>query len=137
MKHSRLWLSATIIALVVIGGFILSVPHTEKDDGAFLSKSAEANIPLVTLRDSFKKGVHTITGSLEAPNACTSVSAEAVYATDSPETGDILVLLSLLADPGICLQLPTRISFTATVSAPANLPIRVLVDGAAATTTAL
>lgn len=137
MKHSRLWLSATIIALVVIGGFILSVPHTQKDDTALLSESAGADIPLVALRDSFKKGVHTITGSLEVSNACTSVSAEAVYAEDAPGTEDILVLLSLLAEPGICLQVPTRVNFTATVSAPAGLPIRVLVDGATATTTAL
>jgi hypothetical protein len=41
------------------------------------------------------------------------------------------------SDSGICLQVPTRISFHTTVSAPANLPISATVNGSLASTTSL
>jgi hypothetical protein len=135
MRYSRLWLAATIIALVVFGGFVLSVPHTKDVDTGLSLESVATSVPIVTVRDSFKKGLHTITGSLEAPNACASVTAEATYSGDTPDTEGILVALSLPEDSGVCLQVPTRVSFTATVSAPARLPITVTVNGTAATTT--
>lgn len=131
MKHSRLWILAAIIAFVIFGGFILSVPHT-RDIQKPGSPSVAAIVPAVTLRDSFKKGVHTVTGSLMAPNACATVSAEA-----SLLQGDsgILINVSLPEDSDICLQVPTRTTFTTTISAPARLPLSATVNGKAATTT--
>ena len=69
MSRKHLWISATIIACVIFISFALSVPHT-RDVSVEQSLAETANIPLVTLRDSFRKGVHTISGSFEAPNAC-------------------------------------------------------------------
>ena len=133
MNHTRLWAAATIIALVVIISFVLSVPHT-RDLAVPQAERAAATIPSVTVRDSFKKGVHTISGSIEAPDACTTVSAKASLTSVAPNTESILVEISTLDESGICLQLPTRISFQTTVTAPARTPITVTVDGAVATT---
>ncbi len=134
MKYSRLWPAATIIALIVIVGFVVSVPRTRDVDTA--SPSGEAvGIPTVSLRDSFKKGVHTITGSFEAPNACATVTAQAAFVPEASGEGSIVVALSVPEDSGVCLQVPTRVNFTTTVSAPARLPITATVNGAPATTT--
>lgn len=134
MNHTRLWVAATIIAVVVITSFVLSVPHTQ-DVGQVATMPSVIEVPIVTLRDAFSKGVHTITGSIEAPNACTSVIAESSLTGAASSTEGILVSISMLADNGICLQLPTRASFQTTISAPANVPITVTVNGAVATTT--
>ncbi len=137
MRHSRLWLAATIIALALIIGFVLSVPRTRDVGDTALPRSVDVSVPSVALRDSFKKGVHTITGSIEAPNACTVVSANALFLNEASSTESILLEISLPEDSGVCLQIPTSISFSAAVNAPADLPIAVTVNGAPATTTAL
>lgn len=136
MNHSRLWVVATIIAAVVLVGFVLSVPHTRDLATKSLQKVAEA-VPSVSLRDSFKKGVHTLTGSLEVPNVCTAVTARASLTENASGDGGIRVELSFPDDTGVCLQMPTRAAFSATVSAPAKLPITVFVNGSIATTTSL
>lgn len=134
MKYSRLWVLVAIITAIILIGFVFSVPHT-RDTGVPVTESATTSIPVVTLRDSFKKGVHTITGSLTAKNACSAVRAEATLLGETSSTDSILVALSVSEDSGLCLQVPTRVSFTTTVSAGARLPITVTVNGAAATTT--
>lgn len=132
MKRSRLWVSATIIASVILIAFALSVPHT-RDIGVKTPAPSEENAPIiVTLHDAFKKGVHTITGSLETPNACASVSASARLTGDASSTQHILVEVSLQTDSGICLQVPTRANFKTTIPAPANLPFTVTVNGSEA-----
>ena len=136
MNHKRLWISATIIAIVILIGFVLSVPHT-RDVREAAPEGAAANIPTVTLRDVFKKGVHTITGSVEAPNACTFASAEAMLQGDASTTQSILVNITLPTDTGVCLQLPTRAAFETTITAPARLPFTVMVNGSMATSSML
>ncbi|MEK7101861.1 MAG: hypothetical protein AAB794_02715 [Patescibacteria group bacterium] len=132
MSHKRLWAASMIIACVVLIGFVLSVPHTRDVDIATVIESAPAPVPGVVLRDSFKKGLHTITGSVETPNACTAVTAQASTNADT-----ITVAISIPEDSGICLQVPTQANFTVTVSAPTNLPITAMINGAVATTTVL
>jgi len=137
MNHTRLWTISIIIALVIIVGFVLSVPHT-RDAVQAPSQETTTIIPIVTVHDVFKKGVHTITGSLNAPNACTAITAETSLTSDeSNATSGILIQLSMSEDTGICLQLPTRVNFTTTISAPALLPITATVNGLVATTTTL
>lgn len=136
MNHSRLWVVATIIAAVVLFGFVLSVPRTG-DLAAKPLQSAAETVPSVSLRDSFKKGLHTLTGSLEVPNACTAVTARASRMGDASGTEGIQVELSFPDDTGVCLQVPTRATFSTTVNAPAKLPITVFVNGGIATTTSL
>ncbi len=135
MNHTRLLVAATIIALVVFVSFVLSVPRTNDTEETVTTQSVPMT-PLVTIRDSFKKGLHTITGSIEAPNACTSVSAEASVTGDATSTQSILVAIAMSADEGICLQLPTSATFETSVEAPAGLPLIVTVNGTTATTSA-
>lgn len=134
MNRMRLWASAAIIAVVILIAFALSVPHVS-DSNVEEQPAAVATIPTVTLRDSFKKGVHTISGSLEASNACIAVSASAATTGSASSTEGILVTISLQSDSGVCLQVPTRMNFETTLSAPAALPITVTVNGSLATTT--
>jgi hypothetical protein len=136
MNHTRLWAAAVIIALIVVISFMLSVPHTRDVVGTPTNTLAES-VPSITLHDVFKKGLHTITGSLEAPNACTTVTASAVFLNNSSSTERILIKLSVPEDSGVCLQLPTQVKFSTTISAPANLPISATVNGIEATTTVL
>ena len=134
MSHKRLLVSSAIIALAILISFVLSVPHT-RDVAQKLPSTVEAtSIPVITLRDSFKKGVHTITGSLETPNACTVVNASATLAGNASSTESIIVAISVRSDSGVCLQLPTQASFQTTISAPANLPFNITVNGSPATT---
>ena len=94
-----------------------------------LLTEAEIKNPTVVLNNAFKKGLHTISGSIEAPNACSLVSASATVVENASGTQSILVAISLQKDEGICLQVPTRINFKTTISAPANLPITATVNG--------
>ena len=135
MSHTRLWTAAGIIAFVVIVGFILSVPRVSDVARTSLSQEVAAPVPAVTLRDTFKKGVHTISGSLDAPNACTSATAQASLATDASGARNILVAIAMPVDTDICLQVPTRVNFSTTVEAPAGLPLTATVNGEPATTT--
>ena len=135
MNPIRLWVSAAVIAFVVLIAFALSVPHTRDNGVKAPLPSATTSIPAVTLHDVFKKGVHTISGSIEAPNACTLVSALATLVGNASSTGSILVAISMPPDSGVCLQMPVRARFQATLAAPAYLPITVTVNGSTATTT--
>lgn len=134
MNQKRFWIAAGIIAAIILGGFALSVPHTTEVKEASLSAPEAAAVPPVALHDAYKKGVHTLTGSLMAPDACGQLSAAASLggASTSPS---ISVALSLSDQPGVCLELPTMLPFKLTVSAPANIPIDVTVDGQPASTT--
>ncbi|MEK7113997.1 MAG: hypothetical protein AAB850_00400 [Patescibacteria group bacterium] len=136
MSHMRLWASAAIIAAIILIAFALSVPHT-RDIEVKPLPVAVPTVPTVALHDAFKKGLHTISGSIEATNACTPVSASAILVGNASSTRSILVALSIQSDSGICLQIPTRASFKTTISAPANLPLTITVNGSPATMTLL
>lgn len=137
MSHKRLFIVATIIAGIILVGFVLSVPHTRDVPVELLSENVTPSVPSVTIRDSFKKGVHTITGSIEVPDACTTVSAQAMRAGDASSTESILVDIAMSEDSGICLERATVVRFETTIAAPAQLPIAATVNGAPATTTVL
>jgi hypothetical protein len=134
MNQMRLWAAAAIILLVVVIGFALSVPRTG-DLALEPAPTEDPVIPAVTFTDSFRRSVHTISGSVVAPNACAIVSATASVTGEASTTQGILVALSLTTDEGVCLQLPTPTKFETTVTAPAALPITVTVNGVVATTT--
>jgi len=136
MSHTRLWISAAIIAIVIFVGFVLSVPHT-RDVAQTPTDTEIKNTPAVTLHDVFKKGTHTITGSVEAPNACTEVTATVVAVGDASTTESVLINISMTKDTGVCLQLPTQKDFSTTIAAPAHVPLSATVNGEEATTTIL
>ncbi|HVB19946.1 MAG TPA: hypothetical protein VNF51_01495 [Candidatus Paceibacterota bacterium] len=134
MNQTRLQVAAGIIALVIIAEFALSAPHTRETVQTPVSPTV-ATVPPVTLHDVFKKGIHTITGSIEAPNACAIVTAEANLQGDASTTETIQVAISLSTDTNVCLQLPTPMSFSTTIVAPAHLSLSATVNGSLATTT--
>lgn len=135
MSHTRLWISAAIIAFVILITFALSVPHTRDLEIKPPLSIVTTSVPTVALHDSFKKGLHTISGSLETPNACTPISASTTLVGDATSRQSILVTISTPNDSGICLQVPTRTSFQTTIQAPSNLPITATVNGFEASTT--
>jgi hypothetical protein len=137
MTHTRLWLVATIIAGIILVGFVLTVPHTRDIGELSAPSNATTTVPNVAIRDTYRKGVHTITGTVEAPNLCTSLSAIATFLNASSSSESILVALTLPEDTGVCLQQVVHLSFSTTAAAPANVPITATVNGVTATVTAL
>lgn len=134
MTHSRLWAAAGIIAAVIVVGFALSVPHTRDVGQVAAPLSSTTAVPSVTLRDSYKKGVHTLSGSVLAPTACMSVSAYATT-TGAASSTAITLALDMPPDSGLCLQLSTPLPFSTAVAAPAGVPVAVTVNGVVASTT--
>lgn len=136
MSHSRLWVAAAIIALIVIVSFVLSVPHT-RDITETSGKSKETPLPTITVQDSYKKGVHTISGSIILPNACAAVGTEAgLMGAESSSTPHIVLAISTIDEGGICLQLPTTTTFkTSVATTTQKLPMVVMFNGTIATTT--
>lgn len=134
MTPRHLWAAAFLIGIIILIGFILSVPHTSRDVGKAVEQVTEApHIPTVALKDSYKKGTHTLSGSLTAPNACATASVSA-----TSTQGAILLSLTLVTDDKtVCLQTPTDIKFSTSLNASASLPITVTVNGVIASTTAL
>ncbi len=134
MTHSRLWAAAGIIALVILVGFVLSVPHTKDVGQTAAPRAAKAGVPSVTLHDAYKKGVHTLSGTVMASDACTTVSASATTTAAASSTS-IALSLNVPADSGICLELPTPLSFSTAVAAPPGAIVTVTVNGVIASTT--
>ncbi len=136
MSHMRLWTSAAIITVIIFVSFVLSVPHTRDLPRPQMQQEKIIEIvPTVTIHDVFKKGVHTITGSILAPTPCTSVTASAELVGTASSTDSILVIITMPKDTGVCLQEPARLNFSTTINASASLPIHATVNGMSATTT--
>lgn len=146
--NMKLTSAGLIIAAIIVLVFVFSVPRardTEYEESAF--PTTADTIPTVTLRDSYAKGEHTISGFLLLPNPCTALTATAELvglsvATSSAgqggtasTTGSIVVRITAPADTSVCLQIPTQTKFSASITAPRDLPISVLVNGEAASTT--
>jgi hypothetical protein len=134
MHQKRLWLSAAIIAVVILLTFAISVPRTREVANTAPTQVASST-PIVKVHDSYRRGTHTITGSIEAPNACTSVEASAILEGSASSTARVLLTISLPADTGICLQLPTPITFQTSVEGPAEVIFTATVNGELASTT--
>ncbi len=135
MNSSRLWAAATIIAIIILASFIFLVPHTHEVPLTRSPETTTALMPEVRLSDSFKKGVHTITGTVRAPDACASITATATLAGNASSTERIVVALSMPDTTGVCLKRVAILPFTTSIEAPAHLPIDVSVNERVATTT--
>jgi len=134
-QRRRLWVAALIIAVAVIVGFALSVPRAREIPEPSGSATTASLTSVVTLHDSFEKGVHSITGSLVAPDVCASLTARASVEGPSAQAGERIILaLTMSEDSQLCLQLPTKLTFSVSVEALADAPIDVSVNGVSATT---
>ncbi|MFZ1075340.1 MAG: hypothetical protein WAN50_03125 [Minisyncoccia bacterium] len=132
----RLWISALILAIIIVAGFILSVPHTHDAGNPPARATQEATIPDISVHDIFRRGTHTLSGSVVTPNACTSISAHASLVGTSSSTQTIQIAILMPQYTGLCLQAPTTVAFSTTIAAPAHTPITATVNGSLATTTA-
>ncbi|MBI2410051.1 hypothetical protein HYV30_03360 [Candidatus Kaiserbacteria bacterium] len=133
MIQGHLRTATIIIAICILIIFGLSVPRARDVPTHAPLNSFVTEIPsAVSIRDTYKKGVHSITGSLEAPNACSSATVVAT-STDA----EINLSIAVESDPGICLQVPTKVTFSTQIDAPPALPISVTVNGSPATTSSL
>ncbi len=136
MSRTHLWVSAGIIALLIIIAFALSVPHTH-DVGTIKVATVATSTPVVAIRDVYKKGQHTITGSITVPDACIPVAASATLVGNASSTENILLALTFQPDSSMCLEVPTVVTFQANLPAPSSVPLIVTVNGAVASTTHL
>jgi hypothetical protein len=128
MTPRRLRILALIILGTIIIGFVLFVPKGKVQSPSAQVPAADA-LPAVSLSDTFKKGTHTISGSLEVHNACVAVAAEASVINDGATPRGIAVAITRTPSEGICLELPTRITFQKKVVAPKDLPLSATIDG--------
>jgi hypothetical protein len=125
-------ISALVVIIVLV--FMFSIPSTRTPDQS-ISTALEVSKapPIVEMHTAYKNGTHTMTGSLEVPNPCSTVSAESTLENTYPQK--ILVLLTTLVDEGTCLQEETAMPFSVAQAAPEETPVRVLVNGIEASTT--
>ena len=68
---------------------------------------------------------------MTAPDACSSVAAVASLIGDPENPTGILLALTMPPNTGVCLQLPTKVSFSAAVGGPPGLPITATLNGVA------
>jgi hypothetical protein len=139
MQHRRLYFIAGAIALVIVLGFALSVPHLREvaAPGQVAETLAASATPMVYLHDAYKKGVHTISGKVAAADPCVAVTASAsvVPAATSSSPAIILVSLDMPPDTGVCLAEPATTTFSVTVSAGAGAVLAASINGTDASTT--
>lgn len=136
MNQKHLWIATLIITLGIGTAFLLSVPHTTRDVTPTSETLVSTELPLVAFRDSVRQGLHTISGWYLGPTACTTVTATSTLVHDL-DAGRIVVMLSAPLDTQVCLRVPTKIQFSTTLAAPAALPVSIVVNGIAASTTDL
>jgi len=123
------------IALIVFGGivvlivaFALFIPRANRvGEVAPKSDQTASSTPSVMIHDTIANGIHTISGSVLLPNPCTTLSASAEVATDTPQV--ITVLLSAPHDSGVCLEVPTSEIFSVTAAASTTASIEATVNG--------
>lgn len=135
MNHTRLWIVSALIACIIVASFLVSILRAQRAEapGGSLPLATEAVPAAVTVKDVFRKGTHTISGSVVVPDACTTPTTESSLGGEAPDSQSIILDLSYPEDVGVCLQVPTSVSFTTTIAAPAGLPIIVMVNGVIAT----
>jgi hypothetical protein len=130
MHNRRMYILSGGIALALILGFALSAPHLREVKLAATS-GGQGTLPAVYLHDSYRKGLHTITGQVQVPDACTGVSASA----DAAASSSIVVSLTMPASEGTCLMLPATTTFSVSVAAAQGAELRATINGTDASTT--
>jgi hypothetical protein len=125
----RLVFAVFFFVVLVIVGYAFFVPHTTKDEVPPPVESEPQPAPLVTLSSSFRRGVHTFEGTVEAPTPCTTVGVETTVASSTPSR--ITLSLTLAPDEGVCIQVVRALPFEATAEAPEDAFVELTVNGVA------
>ena len=135
MRRSNFWIAAAIIAAVIFVAFLVSVPHAGPvESNTFTAATSTPTAPYTTVSDSYRRGVHTITGSILAPNPCTTLTATSTLQGTASTSQSIVVDITMPKDTGVCLQEPATTTYSTTLTAPKSLPIQVTVNGLLAAT---
>lgn len=129
----RTWILLGVFLGVFIIAFGIFVFKITPSPGVPPTTTDAAPVSGLQFTDTVKKGVHTIRGSAVAPTACTMLSA-AVAAPAGTSTA-IRVDLTVPRDEGICLTIPTTLSFSVSVGAPDTSPVQIYINNVLATTT--
>jgi hypothetical protein len=131
----RTWILVGVFLGVFIIAFGIFVFRITEGPAPVLAPS-EGNGAAITnihYTDSYKKGVHTIRGTATVPTACVAFSSTITGPTGSSTA--IRIDLTAPTDTGMCLELPTAVSFNGSITADQNVPIAIYANGTLATTT--
>lgn len=131
----RVWIGVGIFLGVFIIAFaIFALRTTEGPAAATATVPDAAAITDVSVTDTYtsKSGLHTIKGTATVPNACTPLTATTSMSAASSTV--IRVDLSAERGTGVCLELPTEVSFSVTSDAPKDDSVEVYANGALAAT---
>lgn len=132
----RFWVTTTLLItaliLATLGAYLW---YSYQSRQAQITEEA-ASAPAVTYRDSFKAGVHTISGTVVLRNRCERLEASAVADTEV-DPPVVRVDLFIPEDTGICLELPTERAFSVSVEASDAAMVQVFVNGIPASGEAL
>ncbi len=133
-----------IIALILIAFGILSIfifsPHLTNNGNIAAHVSVATSTPhvitLVSLQNSYRRGKHTIKGSLVMPTPCYTITANTSMV---PSTTPPVIRLNLVVpiDTGRCLALTATTTFSTTQVAAKGAIIKAYINNTFATSTAL
>jgi hypothetical protein len=140
MRRKRFAIAAGLIACLILAAFlavILRVQMVQAPVAPAGPAAAATTTPVVALRDTYRRGVHTLSGALTLPDACIVPTATSTYTGTASTTGIIALDISYAPDQGVCLELPTQATFSTTVAAPEAAAVVTTVNGVIATTTPL
>jgi len=122
----RIRIGGVVFVLLVIGGVVFFATRTGTHESLDIpTKDTAQKTAPVAVSHTFKKGVHTFTGERVLGTPCDTLGAEAVLV----EEGRVEVRITETPAEGMCLVRPTTMTFSASVEAPENASVVVLVNG--------
>ncbi len=131
MTTRRVAGATIIILLVLILGFTLSVPRIQDvaEESETLRTEESVTVPTLTLERSYRRGTHTLTGTLLVDTYCTMVTTEAVVTPEDVSPSVITLKLATEEVAGVCLMLAEERSFSVSIEAPEDSMVEVFVNG--------
>ncbi len=129
-----------IVGLVIVAFVVLSIvsfsPRLPDGKRSVVTVEAPivAPIRIISLSDSYRRGKHTIRGSVSIPTTCYTVDSKSLLVpSTTPQV--IRVDLFIPKDNGRCLDLPSTDSFKIIEKASKNSIIKVYINNTFATST--
>ena len=120
-----------VFAVILIAGITFFAVRTGREEAPKFDTKTETPTPVVTLKDSYKKGVHTYTGTYTVATPCHTISATATVAVGTPDV--VTIAITAPADEGMCVQVIATKTFTVTATAGKDAKVEVQVNGVPAT----
>lgn len=130
MTTRRVTGSALIILLVLFLGFTLSVPRTKDivEEGDALQTQESHPQPTLSLERSYRRGTHTLTGTLLVDTRCTKLTTEVEVTPEGIVPPTITLRLATEDTAGVCLMLSEERAFSITADAPEDATVLVFVN---------